>query len=229
MSDTNDRLASSLGALIPRNVTSGRLLDVLKILEDAPVLGNIVKPVALLGAWWADDRKPGRVFGVLVAVSEKLAEAEKRQNEFVSKDEFKDLFEETLQRIANEPDENRRRWLQNVLLKAIEQPREHSEHRLFLRLADELTTDAHKILAILDKPLVPQVRQLNRQGRLEAMSGVPRLRVDDALDELTRAGLVNRERLNGPDPASPQLPEVRCWTHQAVCRPKDKRRMDNPT
>jgi hypothetical protein len=72
VSDINDRLDSGLGALIPRNVTSGRLLDILKLLADAPVLGNIVKPVALLGAWWVEDRKPDRVFDVLVAVREKL-------------------------------------------------------------------------------------------------------------------------------------------------------------
>jgi hypothetical protein len=71
--------------------------------------------------------------------SKKLADAEKSQDSYVCKDEFKDLLEETLQRIANEPDENRRRWFKNILLKAIEQPRDHSEHRLFLRLTNELT------------------------------------------------------------------------------------------
>ena len=199
MSDTNDRLDSGLGALIPRNVSSGRLFEVLKLLGDAPVLGNMVKPVALLGAWWADDRKPDRVFDVLVAMREKLAEAEKNQNAYVRKNEFK----ETLQRIANEPDENRRKWFQNILLKAIDQPRDHSEHRLFLRLADELTADAHKILASLDLPLTANDRQLDRNGYLEAKSGVSRLRVDDILDELVRTGLVNRDRLKGPDPSIP--------------------------
>jgi hypothetical protein len=203
VSDINDQLDSGLGALIPRNVTSGRLLDILKLLADAPVLGNIVKPVALLGAWWVEDRKPDRVFDVLVAVREKLAEAEKSQDAYVCKDEFKDLFEETLQRIANEPDENRRTWFKNIILKAIDHPRDHSAHRLFLRLTDELTADAHKVLAILDQPLTANDRQLDRNGRLEAKSGVSRLRVDDILDELVRTGLVNRDRLKGPDPSIP--------------------------
>ena len=165
--DAGPNLDDALGALIPRDRMSGRLLELLGLLGEFPILGNIVKPMVLAGGWWLEDRKPDRVFPVLLALRE---------------------------------------WLRNVLLKVMDRSREHAEHRLFLRLVEELSTEAHKILAILDIAFTPAERSLDRDGILAARSRVPRDQVGEALEELTRSGLVNRDRLAGPEVSTRKAP-----------------------
>lgn len=204
--EAGDRLDSGLAALIPRDRWGGRALDVLKLAGGLPVVGECVKLAAVVGGWWLEDRKPDRVFPVLLALKDKIHEAESKRNEYIRKDEFRDIFEETLRLIAEEPDPDRRKWLQNILLKIIDVPRDHTAHRRFLRLVEELTMEAHKILAVLDKPFTSAERQLDRDDMLAARSGLQRLQIPEALDELAREGLVILERFKGPAPSEPVTP-----------------------
>lgn len=202
--DLDERLDAGLGALIPRDEIGSKLFDLLKEMGELPIIGNVVKPIALAGAWWLEDRKPDRVFPVLVAVREKISEVEKNQNEYVRREEFKDLFEDALRRIADEPDPERRKWFQNILLRVIDEPKEHSHNRLFLRLVEELSSDAHKVLAALDMPLTQADRNLERDDMLAKRSSIPRDRIAEAMDELARLGLLDRDRFSGPDPSKAQ-------------------------
>lgn len=188
--DAGARLDDGLGALIPRDRLSGRLLEILSLLGDVPVLGNIVKPMVLARGWWLDDRKPDRIFPVLLAVKDKLHEAEKKLNEYVLKEEFKDLFEETLHRIADEPDDQRRESLKTILLKVMDQPKDHATNRLFLRLEQELSTDAHKILTVLKMPIGPTDAMEGGDALLAKRSGVSKEEIKEVLDELARGGLI---------------------------------------
>lgn len=91
----------------------------------------------------------------------------------------------------------------------MERPHDHHENRLFLRLVDELSTPAHKVLAALDHEFTPQERRTgDRDVVLSDRTGVPRDRVGEALSELERAGLVDPARLNGPDPSSRSRPSL---------------------
>ena len=203
--DANERLDDALGALIVRDRWPSRLLDTLSLLGDIPTLGSIIKPMVIAGGWWLDDRKPDRVFPALVAIKDKFHEAERRQSEYIRKEEFKDLFEETIRRIADEPDPDRREWLKNVLLRVMDEPKDHAENRLFLRLLEELSTDAHKLLAILDQPITTTERQLEQDAILAGKAGIRRDRAAEAKEELARLGLIDRQRFVGPDPSSKKL------------------------
>jgi hypothetical protein len=200
MADGNkvDQLDDAFGALIPHGNTSRRLLDVLKVASEMLGLGNIIKMAAVGGGWWVDDRKPDRVFPVLLALKDALHDTARKQTEYVRTDQFQDLFEETIRRIANEPSAQRREWFRHILLKILEHPKDHDENRLFLRLTDELSTPAHKVLAILNRNLTAAERQLARDAILSVRSGVPEDRVLETLGELARAGLLNPDRLEGP-------------------------------
>jgi hypothetical protein len=218
--DAGDRLDDAFAGLIPRGSASGRLLDVLKLAGELAGLGTIIKLAAFTGGWWPDDRKADRVFPVLLALKDKLHDADKIRDAYIRKDEFKDLFEETIRRIADEPDPDRREWFENILLNVIERSRGHSENRLFLRLVDELSTAAHKILGSLDTPFTREERQLDRDNILAQRAGLDAGQVVDVLEELISARLIKRDRLEGPDPATrtiaPSLAEVSARPEQGA-------------
>jgi hypothetical protein len=193
----DENIDATLGALLRRGSDAGKIFEVLSLLEDIPFLGTIVKPMVVAGGWWAEDRKPDRVFPVLVALKDKLHNTDRSQSEYVRRDEFRDLVEEALRRIADQPSDERRRWLQNIFLRTVDEPRDHTENILFLRLAEELSTNAQKLLSVLEQPVTnPSDTLEGRDNLLARRSGVPAERIKEALKELVRAGVVDEETLS---------------------------------
>lgn len=198
-----------LGALVPRGrPLPSRLLEVISLaasfaaLADPRLaaLGPILRGLIFTHGLWTDARKPDRVFDALVAIAAKLHESAAEKNDYVRKDEFKDLFEETLRRLSDQPDPARREWLRHILLKVMDDPKDHAENRLFLRLVDELSTDAHKLLSILNTAVTEDERHLARDEILARRAGTKKDQVVEHLDELARAGLLDRNQFNGPGP-----------------------------
>ena len=72
------------------------------------------------------------------------------RDSFAQRDEFPDLLEDVLRRLSEQPDPDRRKGLQSIFEKIMEEPREHQANRLFLRLADELPSGALRLLSIVD-------------------------------------------------------------------------------
>lgn len=116
--------------------------------QAAAVLG-VVKAVAVFSGWAWQKRRPERAKELFLGLYQRQ---ERMRSEYVSKEEFPDLLNEALRRIAEQPDEDRRRRVRDVFLKILDSPKEHVENRRFLRLADELPAAALKVLDVALQP-----------------------------------------------------------------------------
>ena len=65
-----------------------------------------------------------------------------------------------------------------------------------------MSIQANKIIGIVDGELTVPERQLTRDRIFAARGNVPEDEVGEALGILVREGLVNPDRLEGPDPSS---------------------------
>jgi hypothetical protein len=111
--------------------------------------GFAVKAAAAVGGWIYQQRKWDRVtplLGELTARIYRLENEPGKTNHYVTREEFADLLEETLRRTADQPEPDRRAAMGNAFFKIFDNPMGHTENRRFIRLADELPTDALKLL-----------------------------------------------------------------------------------
>jgi hypothetical protein len=97
----------------------------------------------------------------LVPVIQALAEEQEKikgeqrtiSDDYVKRDEFADLVLDFLERTANQPDVARRDSMRIVLTRIIREPVTHTEHRMFIRWADELPPEAIRLLDALRGPV----------------------------------------------------------------------------
>jgi hypothetical protein len=115
-----------------------------------PVVVEIIKSLAAVGGWPWQVRKAERAKVFLLGLYERL---ERTRFEYTKRDDFPDLFEEVLRRISEQPDDRRRDTMRAVFLKIIEEPRDHVENKLLVRLADELPSEVLRALSMLHPPL----------------------------------------------------------------------------
>lgn len=117
-----------------------------------PVVGGAVQQV-LTG--WSAERRYQRVREALAGLASDLAQFKGRvREEYVRSEEFADLLDQTLRRVATERNEEKRRLYRGVLLGAvIAQGQSYDEQLHFLRIIDALQA-AHIALlrAILQEP-----------------------------------------------------------------------------
>lgn len=168
------------------------VVDGVNLLADAigaenPAAGIAVKTVAVLGGWVFQIHKYDRVRPALQAVAERL---ERTRTEYVRKEEFADVLEDALRRLAEQPNAERRQRIQNLLTNVMARPRDHAEHRLFLRLADELPPDPLKYL-FAHGGLNAGERQPTIRG-LARIAGVPTGETDRVLAFLIGEHLFER-------------------------------------
>lgn len=144
----DERVEASLGAMLAPDPVAAKAtkeaLDLAAAIEPhvAGILG-VVKAVAVFAGWAWQRRRPERAKDLLLGLYQRVQQT---RYEYVSKEEFPDLLYEALRRVAEQPDEDRRGRLRRVFLKIIEAPKDYVQHRLFLRLADELPAAALKAL-----------------------------------------------------------------------------------
>lgn len=122
-----------------------------------PILVEIFKSVANVLGFSGQRRKAERARDFSVAIYERL---QATRSEYVHKEEFQDLFEDALRRTAEQPDPKRRADMRSIFLRIIEEPREHVKNRQLLRFADELPSECLEILAVLDRDLTEEEREL---------------------------------------------------------------------
>jgi len=161
--------------------------------------GAAIQGTALLGGWAWNRYKFDRVKPVLLQVQKRIQSVE---TEYVRREEFADLLQDAFRRLGDQPDPERGNWIRNALLKIIDAPKDHTENRRYLRLADELSADAQKVLTVLPVPvnqpgdLIPGPKEnLRRRADLSPEQ------VEEAIDELIREGLINWERPGTVTPA----------------------------
>ena len=149
-----------------------------------PNAGFAVSTVSVLGGWVWNTWKFNRVKAVLEELQKRIQAAE---GEYVHQEEFADLLGDALRRIGDQPEQKRREWLGSILLKVIDEPKDHTDNRLLLRLVDELGSSAHRLL----REMVGMTAALHSlHGQLAAAAGIPRDEIEEILNELRRNGLI---------------------------------------
>lgn len=146
-----------------------------------PNAGLAVQTVALLGGWAWSAWRLDRVRPALVAIANRI---QSLQNEYVKKEEFADFLWDGMRRLSEQPEPPRQRLLRSIMLNVMNEPREHTENRLFLRLADELSVQA------LEMVLTEMSQRLDRHQHAAQIHGFDSR--TDVFEELTAAGLLKR-------------------------------------
>jgi len=134
--DTRGDLALEAGALVANFL---------------PGLGGAIANVL---SGWSAERKRERVREVISGLALRLVNLQSEvADEYVRGDEFEDLLDQTLRRVANERHESKRRLYREFLVGAITKPATYDEQLRILRILEELQA-AHIILlrAILQDP-----------------------------------------------------------------------------
>jgi hypothetical protein len=142
--------------LVPREETNDLFGDIADLgalfATSVPVVGSAVSFVL---SDWTAQRRYKRVREVLLGLSQDLMQLRDRvREEYVRSDEFVDLLDQTLRRVANERNEQKRSLYRGLLLGAIaEHVLSYDEQLHMLRLIDVLQA-AHITLlrAILQEP-----------------------------------------------------------------------------
>ena len=147
-----------------------------------PAAGLALKTAAILGGWVFQERKYSRIKDALTSVANRIQQVE---HEYVRKEEFADLLEETLRRMADQPSEDRRQIMRGILESVMERPRDFNESRLFVRLADELPGAHLKVIAAVKQPKMRLEGLGVINSILSKRSGVPRERIDAVIADLT--------------------------------------------
>jgi len=169
------------GVIIER-IRDGVNLAASSISVANPVAGVAIQTVAILGGWLFQERKYDRIKDALASVADRI---QKVEHEYVKREEFADLLEETFRRMADQPNEERRHIMRGVLESVMERPRDFTESRLFVRLADELPGTHLKVVAAVRKPKQPVEGLAAANSVLSTRSGVPPEKIDAVMTDLT--------------------------------------------
>jgi hypothetical protein len=199
MGGYGDDLEGNLGALFKPNRSDWEKFKTTMDLavglgQLAPGVGVAIRAVAFGRAWFLDGKKADRVTPVLLGLYERIAKLEADAKDYIRKDEAQIILEETLARIADQPDEPRREEMQRVLFRILEKPRDLAENKLFVRLADELSSPALKLLSATHAKVESGVRMATKH----ALAQYAGILDDDAafwLKFLISQGLIDEEQL----------------------------------
>lgn len=162
--------------------------------ETIPLLGGAVSNV--LGGW-SQQRRFQRIREVLGQLQADLTTVRDRVREdYIRSDEFEDLLDQTLRRVANERHEAKRRLYAAFLADAVTSPGEpYHEQLRFLRTLEELQPDHVRIIRALLKqppPAPPGTGGISTKGLTsinsvlrERLADIPPERLTELVVELT--------------------------------------------
>jgi hypothetical protein len=135
--------------MVPASTKVETALDVAAVVSSAaPWIGG---PVSSVLSGMSFGRKLGRVRQVLEAVATDLKDFKSEASEeYVKTEEFEDLLEQTLKRVGEERNEEKRHLYKSFLTDAIESPAKDYDDQLgLLRTFEELGPDDIQILKAL--------------------------------------------------------------------------------
>jgi hypothetical protein len=198
MGEHGDRLDENFGALIKPSASAWEkaktAFDVAASLSGIPGAALAVKGLCLGRAWLYDEKKPDRVLNVLLGLKERIEKLEAAQNEYLKTEAAHSVFEETLARIGDQPDEGRRETMKRMLGKILEKPRDPTENRLLVRLADELPTPALKLIQAARQTNEPRQLISTKVG-LARHAGLAQEEAEFWLNYLVNQGLLDEDQL----------------------------------
>ena len=164
-----------------------KVLDLIALVTSAvPYLGG---PVGNFFAGVSAGRKFSRVREALEDLADNLKDFENEAStSYVKSDDFEDLLEETLHRIAHERNEEKRRIYRDFLLDAIKSPgKPYDEQIRFLRTLEEIQADHIKVIRALLQEPDPHSRLISGSpiGTLDKrLPDTDRKRIEDLVSQL---------------------------------------------
>jgi hypothetical protein len=201
MADPDRDLDINLALVVLKPPESGiapGILEAIGLAADAisivnPEAGLAIKAAAVLGAWPYQRRKWDRVEQVLIGLRDRIDRVVREQtgaaDQYVRRPEFADLLEDTVRRIADKPDSNRREAMRAVFLRILDKPLDHTENRRFIRLCDELPTAALEALNVIStaRPVVPNALShgIDVRSIIAESTGRDHEEIEEAIDQLT--------------------------------------------
>lgn len=175
--------------------TTGALVNLV------PGIGGAISSV-LFGI--SGDRRFERVRDFLIDLDSRVGSMSEDQDRFVRSEDFEDLLTETLDRVARERSDDKRRLYGRFLADAIEAPEaEPYDARLrFLRVMEELQADHLMILRAItvapDSSGHPAMGGTSRRATLEArLPDIPPDRLRDLSEQLGDLRLIDAGMLSG--------------------------------
>jgi len=136
--------------------------DIFNALGKAAIetIGGIIPIVGFVDSFYDNlnyiqaERKQKRVTDFVIQLSEDLKELKDSiQEDYVSNDEFLDVFEKASRYIANERTEQKRTFFKNILCKSmISKDCDYDKTERYFRLLDNLSDIELSILAVLENP-----------------------------------------------------------------------------
>jgi hypothetical protein len=169
-------------------------LSLVTLLSSAiPVFGGAVGHVF---SEWAAARRAQRLREVLTGIVDDIKALGVRvHEEYVRSDEFEDLLDQTLRRVATERYEEKRRVFRAFLLGAITTPADYDEQVRILRTIDQLQA-AHLtvIRAVMEPPARNNEASIGRsfgQVLMRRIGGMQRARIDELVEQLNDLKILN--------------------------------------
>ena len=183
-------MADENRGLVPAKSGADAALELAGIVSSlVPWLGG---PISNVLGGISVDRKIGRVLKFMEGFAEELKDFKsKASEEYVKTEDFQELSEQTLLRVQDERNEEKRRIYRDFLIDAIKAPMElYDEQLRFLRTLEEMQPDHIRILRVLNNPLDvrPSPRLEHTIPRLQSLSlmllDIPHPRMADLVDQL---------------------------------------------
>jgi hypothetical protein len=138
--------------IVPEDTRTDLVIDaVAHVANLVPGLGSVIASVL---SGWSAEKKRDRIREVISGLALRLANLQSKvSDEYVRSDEFEDLVDQTLRRVATERHESKRRLYREFLVSAINSPAPYDEQLRILRALEQLQA-AHITLirAILQEP-----------------------------------------------------------------------------
>jgi hypothetical protein len=139
--------------LIPGDESNNKKLEIMSIVTSAiPYLGG---PISNILSGSINKRRKARIEIIIQSLAEDLRDFKSQASEdYVRTDEFQELFENTMQRVAEERNEDKRKIYGAFIREAIKSPGEPYDEKIrFLRILNQLQGDHIVVLkAILQEP-----------------------------------------------------------------------------
>jgi hypothetical protein len=151
---------------------------------------------------WASARRVQRLREVLLGVTEQIQALGARvREEYVRSEEFEDLLDQTLRRVAHERHEEKRRLYRGLLVNALTSASaEYDEQLRFLRVVEDLQGAHVRVLRALVQP--PVLIRVTASSPLDALTlklpDASAERIVDLIEHLQGLGVVNASWLQAP-------------------------------
>lgn len=133
------------------NPNKDKIASVLSVVSSAvPYLGG---PVSAILGGYVTKRKFERMEEVINELAEDLKDYQNEASQnFVKTDDFEDLLDDTLRKVACERNDEKRRLFKNMLLKTIKDcDSNYDEHQRILRIIEQLQGDHILLLKAIDQ------------------------------------------------------------------------------